>query len=268
MTRMIVFTDLDGTFLDHETYDWKPAQPALERLDAQNIPVIFVTSKTFAEVQDLQKDTGIYTPCIVENGAGIHVPEHYFPDIGEDKITLGLSRTEILRGFKNLPENLRAHITGFSDMGPSGIAKATNMSEAHSEKANTRIGSEPFLWLGDDEEFQTLEKMLGAQKIKILRGGRFFHAMGQHDKADGVKYLLERYKRLWDTDDIITLALGDGPNDREMLQSVDYASIIPNEKGVELNGIQGRKSTVHARLPGPAGWNDSVLGLLNTLDMR
>ncbi len=28
----LIFTDLDGTLLDHETYSWEAAQPAIERL--------------------------------------------------------------------------------------------------------------------------------------------------------------------------------------------------------------------------------------------
>lgn len=32
---LLVFTDLDGTLLDHESYDWSPARPALNRLSVR-----------------------------------------------------------------------------------------------------------------------------------------------------------------------------------------------------------------------------------------
>ena len=46
----IVFTDLDGTLLDHHTYDHSPALPALAKLQEKQIPLVFCTSKTAAEI--------------------------------------------------------------------------------------------------------------------------------------------------------------------------------------------------------------------------
>ncbi|MFQ5696467.1 MAG: mannosyl-3-phosphoglycerate phosphatase, partial [Terriglobia bacterium] len=50
MPRLIVFTDLDATLLDHQTYSWAAAEPALRRLRLLGIPLVFCTSKTRAEV--------------------------------------------------------------------------------------------------------------------------------------------------------------------------------------------------------------------------
>jgi ribonucleotide monophosphatase NagD (HAD superfamily) len=49
MPSPLVFTDLDGTLLDHDTYDWTPARDALDRLTRAGIPVVFTSSKTAAE---------------------------------------------------------------------------------------------------------------------------------------------------------------------------------------------------------------------------
>jgi HAD superfamily hydrolase (TIGR01484 family) len=48
---IVVFTDLDGTLLDHHTYEWTAARPALQRLTQTGTPCVFVTSKTRAEVE-------------------------------------------------------------------------------------------------------------------------------------------------------------------------------------------------------------------------
>ena len=50
MNRLIVFTDLDGTLLDHDDYSFEAARPALAKLETLNIPVILTTSKTATEV--------------------------------------------------------------------------------------------------------------------------------------------------------------------------------------------------------------------------
>jgi HAD superfamily hydrolase (TIGR01484 family) len=49
-SSLLVFTDLDGTLLDHHTYSFEPALPALNSLKEKNIPLIICTSKTRAEI--------------------------------------------------------------------------------------------------------------------------------------------------------------------------------------------------------------------------
>ena len=48
-----IFTDLDGTLLDHDTYSWAPAAPAIERIKKLGIPLIAISSKTLAELSHL-----------------------------------------------------------------------------------------------------------------------------------------------------------------------------------------------------------------------
>ena len=66
-TKLLVSTDFDGTLLDHYTYSWDAAKPALERLKALNVPVVINTSKTFSEVVQLQESLELAAPFIVEN---------------------------------------------------------------------------------------------------------------------------------------------------------------------------------------------------------
>ena len=65
--KFVVFTDLDGSFLDHSTYDYTPALPAVTRLAALGIPIIPVTSKTLAEIEALDLPFGD-GPKVAENG--------------------------------------------------------------------------------------------------------------------------------------------------------------------------------------------------------
>ncbi|MBI4462146.1 MAG: HAD-IIB family hydrolase, partial [Acidobacteria bacterium] len=77
--RWVIFTDLDGTLLDAETYRWEAAAEALERLCAAHIPVVLCTSKTRAETEPLRDALGLTDPFVVENGGAIYVPRQYFP---------------------------------------------------------------------------------------------------------------------------------------------------------------------------------------------
>jgi predicted mannosyl-3-phosphoglycerate phosphatase (HAD superfamily) len=66
-TQIVVFTDLDGSLLDHDTYSFENARPALERIREQRIPLVFTTSKTRAEVEALQAAMRIREPFISES---------------------------------------------------------------------------------------------------------------------------------------------------------------------------------------------------------
>ena len=74
MSSAVIYTDLDGTLLDHDTYAFGEAQPTLNALMERGIPIIPCTSKTRAETLSLTQTMGINGPMIVENGAAIWVP--------------------------------------------------------------------------------------------------------------------------------------------------------------------------------------------------
>ena len=76
---LVVFTDLDGTLLDHETYSYGPAQEALDLLERKRIPLILCSSKTRAEIELIQLDLRLRHPFISENGGAIFMPRAYFP---------------------------------------------------------------------------------------------------------------------------------------------------------------------------------------------
>ena len=86
MTRpsLLVFTDLDGPLLDHDTYEFGPALVALEALRARRIPLVLVTSKTRAEVMALRERLGHTESFIVENGGASYVPVGTFGDTSAD----------------------------------------------------------------------------------------------------------------------------------------------------------------------------------------
>lgn len=72
--QLVIFTDLDGSLLNHEDYSFTAARPSIERIKTAGIPLIITTSKTRLEVERLQQEMGIREPFIVENGGGIFFP--------------------------------------------------------------------------------------------------------------------------------------------------------------------------------------------------
>lgn len=76
--KLIVFTDLDGTLLDRETYSFEQALPALEVIQQKGIPLILSSSKTRAEIEIYRRELGYDHPFISENGGAIFIPKNYF----------------------------------------------------------------------------------------------------------------------------------------------------------------------------------------------
>ena len=78
----IVISDLDGTLLHAQTYSFDAAQPALQRLRKERIPLVLCSSKTRAEVERL---LGTIDPAKIQQ-------------FQEDLETLGLVREGFFGG--------------------------------------------------------------------------------------------------------------------------------------------------------------------------
>jgi mannosyl-3-phosphoglycerate phosphatase len=270
-TRLVVFTDLDGSLLDHETYSFDHARPALDRLRERRIPLVFATSKTRAEVEALQAAMGIREPFIVENGAAVFFPEGYrgwriaagIPQSPYRVIQLGAAYGRIRRFVRALPPACR--IRGFGDMGVADVARLSGLSPAQARLAKQRGFTEPFV-LEDDSRIVDLETMAEAGGFKITRGGRFYHLMGAgQDKGLAVRRALSVFHR-HAGGGIVPVGLGDSANDRALLESVEVPILIPHPDGSYENLTM--PNLRRARYPGSRGWNDMILALLETAGGR
>ena len=70
-----MFSDLDGSLLDHYSYSFDAALPAVNALEELDIPLILVSSKTRAEILAVREQLANRHPFIVENGADVFVPQ-------------------------------------------------------------------------------------------------------------------------------------------------------------------------------------------------
>ncbi|KPP83733.1 MAG: mannosyl-3-phosphoglycerate phosphatase MpgP [Rhodobacteraceae bacterium HLUCCA08] len=249
--RLLVFTDLDGTLLDHDSYDFTPARPALAALAARGVPVILASSKTAAEIAPLQAALGLTgQPAIVENGAAL-----------ADGASDDSGWRSIRQALEELPPALRAPFRGFGDMDRAEVAKVTGLPPDQAALARRRQHSEPGLWTGSDAARAEFEAALAARGITARRGGRFLTLSHGATKADRMAELTARLGPAH------TVALGDAPNDAEMLQAADTGIIVANPHGPGLPPLPGEATGRIRRTadPGPLGWNTALLDLLAEL---
>ena len=240
----IIFTDLDGSLLNHEDYSYKEALEMLSFIKHHNIPLVFTTSKTRAECEILQAQMGINAPFIVENGAAIFGLE--------ENIQLGLSFSEISSFTQKYKDEFGLLL--FSGMKVEEVMEYTGFDYASASIAKSRDFSEPFL-PKDEERLTALEKIAESNGLKILKGGRFYHCVGiAQDKGVAVEKVLSLFPNR------VSIALGDNYNDIEMLKVVDIPILIPHHEGRYID--TSIKNIIKAPFKGSLGWNETLKKIL------
>ena len=261
---LVIFTDLDGTLLDRETFTHAPAQPALDRLARQNVPLVFCSSKTRAEIEVLRRRIGNSHPFIVENGGAVFVPRRYFRFASSTRCRDEYEVLEFGDRYPVLVETLReasresaCEVLGFHQMSDQEVSARCNLPLPDAALARKREYGEAFLILTLTRKQRLLGEIERLGK-RWTRGDRCHHIMGANDKAVAVRKLTELYRRAHG--DVRTAGLGDAPNDAEFLQAVDRPVIVQSPHSRELaRKIPAAKRT---RLPGPEGWNHAVLEMV------
>jgi mannosyl-3-phosphoglycerate phosphatase len=271
MPLLIIFSDLDGTLLDHDTYQWEKARPALQRCSAERVPVIMVSSKTRAEMDRLRRKMGIEAPFVSENGGGIFFPpglKQRIPPEAEEcdglwKWKLGADYATVIKVLDELRSELTFPVRGFHEMKPLEISRITGLDILESLLASTREFDEPFMaGIQTPSDEMLLQRAVARRGMNLSKGGRFYHLYRHGGKEDAVRKLITWYKN--DYADIVTMALGDSPNDFAMLDRVDHPVLVKSCNSYpELHRrIKRLKLTPTA---GPGGWNTAVIDLLDKL---
>ncbi len=270
MNRIVIFTDLDGTLLDQATYSFGDASGALELIRSHGVPLVVCSSKTRVEIEHYRGKLGNGDPFISENGGAVFVPRQYFPEdtwssvpFEDDEkgryrvIRLGARYRDLRRAVFEL-RGEGFEIQGFGDMTPEEIAAATGLNGNEAVMAKAREFDEPFIFRGGPEGHEKLVEAVKEKGFNITRGA-FYHILGDSDKGKAVGILAGLYRRQYG--EIVTVALGDSPNDLPMLRCVDHPFIVekndggydPRFAGEDFNRAEGI---------GPAGWNRAVLKFL------
>jgi len=266
----VVFTDIDGTLIDHTTYSMEAASGALARLERRGVPLILCSSKTRAEVERLRQDLGTAHPFVTENGGAVFVPRNYFPfslpralcRAGYDVIELGRPYEEVVNALRRASARSGVGVLGFNDMSAEEIAADAGLSLAAARLAKLREYDEPFRLLpGGEARLPDLSQAMAGEGLRCASGGRYHHACGPTDKGEPVRLLTGFFKSA--DEEVVTVALGDGPNDIPMLLAADIPIVVSNPASGATSKVLRRVpgARVTAR-PGPEGWREAIEELI------
>ena len=248
---LLIFSDLDATLLDHNTYSFQEALPALQLIRKRKIPLILSSSKTYNEMMVIRKELNNHDPFIYENGSGI-----YFED---NKVSLGTSHYEISNLLQDLKK--RFSFTSFNDLGPEGIQKETGLDIYASERAYRREFTEPLIWKDSTQNLIIFKQLLQQNNLTAAQGGRFLTISSTKNKGDALLWVKKRYESIAKVK-ITTIGLGDSENDINMLDCADNAIIVRHPKKLPPN-INGHASLIITDAIGPKGWNEAIINILD-----
>jgi mannosyl-3-phosphoglycerate phosphatase len=265
--RLLVFTDLDGTLLEADTYRYDAARPALERLRKRAIPLIVCTSKTRAEVEPIRKDLGNTHPFIVENGGALYVPEGYFksPPAGAIRrngylvVEFGVPYARLREALRLIESQLGTMLAGFGDMTLEEIVKLTGLALPEAERARQREYDEPFLIQGPGGSMDHIREAAAQIGITVVSGGKFYHLVGGTDKGRACRVLIDLFRKEWGK--VVTAGIGDSLNDLPMLEAVDRPFLVERPGGGHGDGLAVH-GLVRLQGIGPSGWQTGVQQIL------
>lgn len=277
--QCVIFTDLDGTLLNHYDYSWKPACKALTEVKKHDIPIIINTSKTRSEVNTLLIELPLEKqPFVVENGSAI-----VFPNITDELLSniknkpqyqlidnqhawvFGENRQLLCDWLTNIKREKGYLLESYQDWSTETIITKTGLSEHQALESQKKEFSEPFQWFDTHEKLSDFICDAQSQGYAVLKGGRFFHLQGAVSKSSALDFYSTHKGTLFPNADILKLiALGDNHNDVHMLNRADLAICIKSPAN-DFPSVRN-PAVLYSEKLGPQGWNEEVLNLLKRLE--
>ena len=265
MKKLIVFTDLDGTLLNHDTYDWRPALPAISRLRELGFPLILNSSKTSSEINQLRQVLDNHDPYICENGAVVHMGDHLkLTEDHREVFHFAKPYEYVKQVLSDIRQNYYFDMFGFDDIDIQTLMDLTELDKESATAAKQREASEPLVWNDNEESLENFEKLLQKSGLTLTKGGRFYHVISPISKGDSINWLINQYQQLEPETEWFSVGLGDSFNDIPMLEQVNYPVLIINPHGKKPD-VSHISDLIESRMPGPSGWNVEVLTLIDQI---
>ncbi|MFD2160120.1 HAD-IIB family hydrolase [Rubritalea tangerina] len=265
--RYLVVTDLDSSLLD-EDYGYAGAEDCLALMSEMGVPLVFNSSKTYAELRALASDVSVCSGVVAENG-GMVGPRGNGPlcEAAGDSYGFccqhsGMSRRRILEHVHGIREACGYRFEGFADWSVAEVVERTGLSVRGAELAMERESTEPIVWSDSEGAWNAFVMGLEAVGVRAVRGGRFIHLMGMVDKVGGMRWFSERYAEAYPEVHWTTVAVGDSENDLAMLEAADIPVVIPHVGGARIKPKHGAARVANS--PGSAGWGQAVREIITS----
>ena len=251
---VIIFTDLDGTLLNRDTFKFDEIKDYIKSLISEGIIIIPNTSKTEVEIEDFNKKLDLNLPFISENGSAIFGLDNVnknFPN----NIVLSREKEITLKVFqKEVPENLRSKCKLISKMERKVQREIFGLPDKNLRNVLNRNYSTPILFKGNSEQKKDLFKIVKNIGLSLHEGGRVMNICDNVSKLKAMNRVIKIIKKT--EDEVKTIGVGDNYNDLDMLRNSNIACLVFNDQflmePININNCLVSKQSA------PLGWEEVV----------
>ena len=268
-SQILIFTDLDGSLLDHNNFEFREIQDFILKCIKNGIKIIPNTSKTKIEIQVFIDQLGQNLPFIVENGAAIHNLNliHSKIKINDNSLVFSRSLSEILKQFKkNIPMDFQKRCMFLKDMTSTEQMKILGLNKKYLPFALNRDYSMPLVFDGSREMINEFTRHLKKIGMKLHEGGRIYNICDDCSKGKAMTTLIEMLKNELKCK-THTIVVGDSPNDISMLNVCDQPCVIPLPNRKNLSFLKDQK-LIRATQTAPKGWEEVVRASLKKINFE
>ena len=254
MLKTLIFTDLDGSLLDRDTFKFDEIKDYLKKLISNGIFIIPNTSKTEKEILEFNNELGSNLPYISENGAAINGLDLLNSNLPKELI-LSRDKNNLINIFKkSVPENLQNKCKWLSEMDKKKQSLIFGLDNEQLKKALDRKYTIPFIFEGTKNEKNELSKIIKNKDLSLQHGGRVIHLTDKVNKAKALNVFVRFFKK--NNKNVKTIAVGDNYNDLDMLKTSDFPCLVFNDKftldKIPINNL------ISTNKPSPEGWADVI----------
>ena len=261
---LLIFTDIDGTFINNDTFDEGLNTKTLSELIHAKHSVVFNTSKTFDEVDHFQKKIKTSLSFICETGGGIYIANDYFKKTRPSRGAYqALYESRKIIEYKNeiqseINKNYKDDLTFFDDLSIEEQSSLSGLSGHNLELASRRDFSILIKWKSTKSKYDEFKLFLKKFKLNLITGGRFSHICSEHDKGKATKLFIDKTKKFYNNPNIFTVGIGDSKNDLEMLKEVDFPCIVKSPNNHLLHDSLNSKNITFSDHEAPNGWIECI----------
>jgi len=270
MGLRIIFTDLDSSLIDRDTYEYGENKILIDKLIKLKIPVVICTSKTIEETISFYDLFKTESPIVVENGGAIlfnknsklnpEINIEILEEFNENYLIykIGKHYKEFIDDFYKILYNNNIKIKLIHELEDDEIIRLTNLREKDIEDFKKRRYDLPFVFEKiSKEKYLKISPELYKIGLRIHKGGRFYHITSDFDKSNAVLTLIKLYKTK--ANDIKTIGIGDSQNDLNMLKTVDLPCLIKKKDNTyEEKILKEIKTIIKSNNPAPEGWKEVI----------
>lgn len=276
--RALLFTDLDGCLVTPEDPIGSAAHPAIREALSHGVQIVFVTSKTRAELGKLSIPGIQQSIWIFETGGGIVIPSGSpaspvaplpagsYRRLSQTRDGLYIQIAPHICEIQARTSEVMGRFSGarsLYELSDGEIAKLVRLTEGAARRARIREFDIP-IHAPDTQSRDSLSQSLAAAGLGGWIGGDFVHANGGPGKEGGLELLIQ----LLDWAGLPSLAMGDAPGDAPFMKIARFSVIVPN---IHISPETMRSLVPNASFAacaGPLGWSEAVMRWLPTAISR